>query len=146
VVSWQLTIDCTDPARLVRFWGPALGYEVQPPPEGFETWKAWYASMGVPEEELDDGGGDWVDRIYDPAGAGPKIWFQPVPERKSIKNRLHLDVYVTGGRSEPPEERRPVIEARVAELVEAGATVFRREPGGVAVTMQDPEGNEFCVA
>ena len=95
MVTWQLTIDCADPARMVRFWGPALGYEVAPPPEGHATWNEWYLAVGVPAAELDLAG-DGSDRLQDPTGAGPRIWFQVVPEPKAVKNRLHLDLYPTG--------------------------------------------------
>ena len=95
MVTWQLTIDCADPARMVRFWGPALGYEVAPPPEGHATWNEWYLAVGVPAAELDLAG-DGSDRLQDPTGAGPRIWFQAVPEPKTVKNRLHLDLYPPG--------------------------------------------------
>ena len=78
-MEWHLTIDCTDPAVMVAFWGPALGYEVQPPPEGHATWNDWYRSVGVPEHELDPTG-DGSDRIVDPSGRRPRFWFQAVPE------------------------------------------------------------------
>jgi hypothetical protein len=150
MVTWQLTIDCDDPGRMVAFWAPALGYEVQPPPAGFATMNDYYVSIGVPEEELDLDG-DGADRIWDPAGAGPRIWFQPVPERKSVKNRFHLDLYPTGRDfSLPLAERTRLVDAKVAELVAAGATV-RSGPSGEAIGrysmgMFDPEGNEFCVS
>lgn len=89
----QLVIDCHDAATLVPFWAEVLGYEPSPPPVGFETWNAWYVSVGVSEDELDLTG-DGTDRLIDPTGAGPSIWFQPVPEDKTLKNRLHLDLYV----------------------------------------------------
>ena len=150
MVTWQLTIDAHDPTGQVRFWAPVLGYEVQPPPEGHATWNDWYLSVGVPAEELDLTG-DGTDRIHDPTGAGPRIWFQAVPERKSIKNRLHLDIYPTNrDRSLPWAERTAIVDQRVAELVEAGASIRNRtrdqESGFYAVGMFDPEGNEFCVA
>lgn len=154
MVTWQLTIDCNDPSLMVRFWGPALGYEVTPPPDGFDTWNDWYRSVGVPEDELDDDV-DAADRLFDPKGEGPKIWFQIVPEGKSIKNRLHLDLYPSGGRSVPLERRKALVDAFVAELIEAGATVRNRypeefgsqaDPNGYYVGMYDPEGNEFCVS
>lgn len=151
MVSWQLTIDCIDPSRLVPFWAAVLGYEPVPPPEGHATWNAWYGSVGVPEEELDPTG-DGTDRLQDPEGHGPRIWFQKVPEAKAGKNRLHLDTAVGGGRSVPIEERRRRVEVRVAELEALGATVGRRSsdlPDVVDhyfVVMHDPEGNEFCVA
>ena len=150
MVTWQLTIDCTDPARLVRFWAPALGYEVQPPPDGHATWNDWYLAVGVPSDELDLTG-DGGDRIFDPAGEGPRIWFQAVPEPKAGKNRLHLDLYPTGrDRSLAWERRTAIVDGRVSELVEAGATIRNtsadRDHGFYGVVMLDPEGNEFCVA
>jgi Glyoxalase-like domain len=148
-MTLQLTIDCADPAPLVQFWGPALGYVPAPPPHGHSSWNDYYRSLGVSEDELPDGV-DACDRLIDPAGNGPRIWFQIVPERKSVKNRLHLDLLVDGARDLAPPERRSVIEGRVAELVAAGATVLHRSEGdGIdhyGVTLADPEGNEFCVA
>ena len=90
--AWQLTIDSIDPPRLARFWAPVLGYEIQPPPGGFESRNAWCVSVGVAHDELDLTR-DWVDRIHDPKDGGPKIWFQLVPEHRAGKNRLHRDVY-----------------------------------------------------
>ncbi len=148
MTAWQLTIDCTDPSPLVAFWSVALGYEPLPPPKGFATWRDWYISVGVPAEELGDG--DCADRIRDPAGVRPSIWFQIVPEHKTVKNRLHLDIDVTDGRSEPMASRRPVVEQRAAELIAAGGRVLYRNDGDYeehyGVTMADPEGNEFCVS
>ena len=51
MVTWHLTIDSNDPARMARFWGPVLGYVPEPPPEGFDSWLAYYQSV-VPEEGL----------------------------------------------------------------------------------------------
>jgi hypothetical protein len=148
VVTWQLTYDANDPDRLARFWAPLLGYEPAPPPAPHPTWKAAYLASGVPEHELADLGEDYCDRIHDPAGGGPPIWFQVVPETKSGKNRLHLDVYPTGrDRTLTVDQRRDIVDARVAELVGVGATVVRRseEANDYHVVMHDPEGNEFCV-
>lgn len=153
MVTWQLTIDARDPARQVAFWASVLGYEPMPPPEGFSAWNDWYRAVGVDEDELDPTG-DGTDRLRDPAGEGPDIWFQVVPEPKTVKNRLHLDVRVGGGRSVPIEERVPRVEEKVAECVAAGARIHRRfpddfetaeDPGRYSVVMLDPEGNEFCV-
>ncbi|WP_027346871.1 VOC family protein [Hamadaea tsunoensis] len=147
-MKFQLTIDCADPDRLVPFWAAALDYRPQDPPEGHATWRDFYVSVGVPAEELGDG--DCADRLLDPAGNGPSIWFQVVPEKKTIKNRLHLDVMAGGGRSVPLPERRERVDAKVAELVGLGATVLRKHDGETSdhygVTLADPEGNEFCVA
>lgn len=154
MVTWQLTVDSCDPARLVAFWAPVLGYVVTPPPAGFTTWNDWYRSVGVPDEDLDPVG-DGADRIADPDGNGPPIWFQRVPEPKASKNRLHLDLYPARHLDAPRAERIAVVEARVAELVAAGASVLHRHPDdvesahdteGYFVVMHDPEGNEFCVS
>ncbi len=152
MVTWQLTIDCDDPTRMVRFWAPALGYAVQPPPDGFATMNDYYRSIGVPDDELDVEG-DGTDRIFDPTGGGPRIWFQPVPERKAVKNRFHFDLYPTGrDRSLPRDERIRLVEAKVEELLGLGATVAHRltdhglTDDRYAVAMLDPEGNEFDVA
>jgi hypothetical protein len=147
VTRLQITIDCHDPGPLVSFWALALDYEPRPAPPGFATWREWYVSVGVPEDEL--GEGDCLDRLQDPKGVGPSIWFQPVPEQKSVKNRVHLDVYVTRGRDQPIEERAPLVDAKVAQLVAAGATrlpLIADTEGQYAVTLQDPEGNEFCIS
>jgi catechol 2,3-dioxygenase-like lactoylglutathione lyase family enzyme len=148
-VDWQLVIDCAEPARLVTFWTSALGYRVEDPPGSFDTWNAFYRSIGVPDDELPDDV-DAADSIVDPAGAGPRIWFQLVPESKEIKNRLHIDLKVGGGRTLPLETRRERVDAEVERLEALGAAVLRVVPNEgmdhYAVTMVDPEGNEFCVA
>jgi hypothetical protein len=145
----QVTIDCAEPDRLVRFWSLALGYVVEPPPGGFDTWVAYWRSIGVPEDELPDRD-DVHDSIVDPAGVGPRIWFQLVPEPKVAKNRVHLDLKVGGGRDVPLDQRRPRVDAEVDRLVRLGASRLRvlALDGGeyYGVVMQDPEGNEFCVA
>ena len=106
----QLVIDCADPEPLARFWTAALGYELERPPAGFGSWDEYWRDVGVPEDELGIG----ADRIIDPAGRGPRIWFQVVPERKAVKNRLHLDLGVSGGRAVPIEIRRSASTRRRA--------------------------------
>lgn len=145
-IPFQITVDCREPALLMAFWALALGYEPEPPPAGHPTWRSWYLSVGVPEDEL--GRGDCSDRLRDPAGYGPKIWFQPVPETKAVKNRLHLDVTISGGRDVPLDLRRELVLTHVQRLLAAGATQLRELSAAVghfAIVMQDPEGNEFCV-
>jgi Glyoxalase-like domain len=121
-VSYQLVIDCSSPEPLAHFWAEALHYVVAPSPAGFESWDDFYKSIGVPDDEL--GIGD--DRIEDPNGEGPGIWFQVVPEKKSIKNRIHVDVHASGGRDTPLETRRGLVEAEATRLEDLGAT--RRNP------------------
>ena len=145
-VSYQLVIDCTSPETLARFWAEALHYVIAPPPSGFDSWDDFYRSIGVPEDELGAGG---ADRIQDPNGEGPRIWFQIVPEKKSIKNRIHVDVNASGGREVPLDTRRERVEAEAARLVSLGAARLHThvEEGldHYAVALLDPEGNEFDI-
>lgn len=145
-VGFQLVIDCANPDRLARFWAAALGYELAPPPAGFATWNDYYRDLGLPEEELADG----ADRISDPRGHGPSIWFHAVPETKIVKNRLHLDIHASGERADPIELRRQRVDAEARRLVDLGATTVGAlmEDGILdhyAVGMKDPEGNEFDI-
>jgi glyoxalase superfamily protein len=150
VYDFQIVIDCADPGRLAEFWVKALGYVEEPPPAGFESWEAALTAWNVPES-------DWnmmaaaVAPEFDPAhGAGPRprLLFMRVPEPKSGKNRLHLDIRAGGDRATPPDERWEKAKARAAELEKLGATRVREMDEGVQghwIVMQDPEGNEFCV-
>lgn len=145
----QLTIDCSDPQAMVAFWAGALGYVPEPPPGEHATWRAYWAAIGVPEAELPPGAGDVPESIIDPAGRGPRVWFQHVPEPKVAKNRWHFDLRVGGGRDVPRDVRGKLVTATVERLVTAGATVLETkddpDTGFYAVAMQDPEGNEFDV-
>ena len=145
--EFQVTVDCTDPARLVRFWCEALGYVPEPPPAGFGSWYEFLRSIGVPEDELEDE--DLCDSVVDPDGRGPRIWFQKVPEAKQLKNRLHLDLEIGGGRAVPLDERRRRIRAEADRLVQAGARPLGElQQEGLdhyGIVLQDPEGNEFCL-
>jgi hypothetical protein len=147
-VRFQLTIDCSDAQRQVRFWASALGYVIEPPPAGFDRWNDYWRSIGVPENELDDAV-DAADSLVDPDGHAPRIWFQQVPEAKSVKNRLHLDIDAGGGRTVALEERKRRVVAECERVTAEGATaLYVHEQHGLdhyAFTMQDPEGNEFCV-
>ena len=144
-VSYQLVIDCASPEPLAHFWAEALHYVIEPPPSGFDSWDDFYRSIGVRKEELGIG----ADSIADPNGEGPRIWFQVVPEQKSIKNRIHIDLHASGGRDTPLEARRELVEAEAARLVSLGATRLHPnvEEGldHYAVALTDPEGNEFDI-
>jgi hypothetical protein len=144
-VRFQLVIDCADPDRMARFWATALGYELAPAPEGYTTWNDFYRQLGVPEEELVDG----ADRISDPAGNGPEIWFHATPEAKTVKNRLHLDIRASGRWTDPIESRRQQVDAEAARLAGLGATITgplsAEGLDHYAVGMRDPEGNEFDI-
>ena len=141
-VRFQVTFDCADPDGLGRFWGSALGYREQDPPDGFDTWEDFLRDAGVPEKEWNS-----ASAIVDPEGIGPRLYFQRVPEGKAAKNRVHLDGNVGGGAHTPIEERKRTIEAVAARLESEGATRVRQveQRGEVWIVMQDPQGNEFCL-
>lgn len=135
----QIAIDCSDPARLAAFWAEVLSYTPVDPPGGHESWIEF--SVG----EAHDPGEQWM-MIADPEGRGPTVLFHRVPEPKIVKNRLHLDVWPP--RVDPEADVHHVVETEVAKLVGLGATRLRTrdDDGEFYVVMQDPEGNEFCVA
>jgi catechol 2,3-dioxygenase-like lactoylglutathione lyase family enzyme len=134
----DLTFDCTDAEQQATFWKTALGYEDEPAPPPFASRDEWFDHHGVPPEERS--GGAW---LRDPHGRGPRIAFLAVPEPKTAKNRLHLDLRVAG--EGPPDECWGRITAEVERLKAAGARPLEFVDGH-HVVMADPEGNEFCVA
>ena len=140
-VGLQVSFDASDPARLGAFWAELLGYVEQPPPEGFGELAGGVDGPGVPEDQQQS-----AYAVVDPAGAGPRLFFQRVPEPKTAKNRVHLDVSVRGrpgrrgaclrARARRPSGRSPW-EPRAREVEPA-----RWALGG---RIQDPDGNEFCL-
>ena len=139
----QIVFDTADPDREARFWAAALGYQVQPPPNGFVSWDAFLEKQGIPRERWND-----ASAIVDPDGKGPRVFFQRVPEGKTAKNRMHMDLNVGGGSSVPLDERKRRVDAEVGRLKALGATDERgamERDGEYWVRMNDPEGNEFCV-
>ncbi|HOQ52194.1 MAG TPA: VOC family protein [Micropruina sp.] len=149
--EFQVTFDCHDPAALSLFWRDALGY-VHPAPPGVElgegddplvAWDQFLDRMDVPVEQRNRS-----SALQDPAGRGPRIFFQQVPEGKVAKNRMHLDVRAAPGLK--GEERLSALEAECSRLLALGATrVQRFEPEPYLsdgfIVMRDPEGNEFCL-
>jgi catechol 2,3-dioxygenase-like lactoylglutathione lyase family enzyme len=135
----QLAVDCADPGLLARFWADVLGYRLEDPPSGYPSWSDFSRAVGTPGEE-------W-NAVVDPEGVGPRILFHRVPEGKIAKNRLHLDVRVSGVRGTPKLARRPLVDAEARRLVSGGATHVRtvEDQTDYFAVMQDPEGNEFCV-
>ncbi|MFD1150960.1 VOC family protein [Saccharothrix hoggarensis] len=146
-LSWKLVIDSTNAPVLADFWAAALEYEVEDPSplieqllaaghlgeeavvdhNGRKTFRG-YAAIRHPEDPFDEVSG---------IGRGRRVLFQDVPEPKSGKNRLHIDVH------SGPEGR----DALVARLEGLGATRVRevdQGPAGHWWVMRDPEGNEFC--
>lgn len=136
-IGFQVTFDASDPDALARFWAVALDYQLQPPPAGFDSWDAWAEEAGIPPEHRND-----MSALVDPQGARPRLLFQRVPEGKTAKNRVHMDVNVSG-----PDHDRSFVLAHMERLVAAGASVVAEhdQRGEFWVVLQDPEGNEFCV-
>ncbi|WP_282703343.1 VOC family protein [Streptomyces sp. CC219B] len=146
-LHWKLVIDATDPHRQADFWAAALHYLTEDnsalverllklgalPAEAtvdFHGRPAFRDLIAVrhPEDPYEEESG---------TGLGRRLLFQRVPEPKTAKNRLHLDLHAPAGQR----------DAEVERLEGLGASVVRRvsEPGGSWVVMADPEGNEFCV-
>ena len=90
VRQFQVTFDCAAPERVARFWCEALGYVVPPPPQGFADWNDF--DRALPAEKQGS-----AFACVDPTGVGPRLFFQRVPEGKSVKNRVHLDIRVGTG-------------------------------------------------
>ncbi|GAA3481054.1 VOC family protein [Streptomyces yanii] len=146
-LHWKLVIDATDPHAQADFWAETLGYLVE---DNSPLIERLLALGAVPESMTVESHGRraWRDLAAarhpdDPhedesgTGLGRRLLFQRVPEPKTGKNRLHLDVHAG------PERR----DAEVARLEDLGATRLRKveEPGGTWWVLADPEGNEFCV-
>jgi hypothetical protein len=141
-IKLQVVFDAADPPKLAAFWGEAIGYVEEDPPDGFGSWEAWAVANDLPREDWDR----YASRV-DPDGAGPRLFFQRVPEPKTAKNRVHHDLSVSGGPRTPMEARRANVAAAVERAVAAGATPVKDydEAGQHWVVLQDPEGNEFCL-
>ncbi|WP_086831393.1 VOC family protein [Streptomyces sp. NRRL B-24572] len=136
----QVTLDCAEPARLAEFWCEVLGYVLPPVPEGFATWSEYHRSLPFEEQPV-------YFACSDPTGAGPRVLFQRVPEGKTVKNRVHIDV--RAGKGLVGDERLATLEAESERLVKLGAThLYTQYADGEnesCITLQDPEGNEFCL-
>ena len=124
--QWTLGCDAADPRLLATFWGVALGY------------------VDEPGYDFEEGAS-----LVDPDGVLPAISFLKVPEGKTAKNRVHIDIRVAGGRPVEPDLRVQWIRAKTDQLIGVGASIVREEvfDGQLDhIVMLDPEGNEFCVA
>jgi hypothetical protein len=134
----QVTFDAADPHKLARWWASLLGYQIE---DAHDLVTRLLAAGSVRETEVVSIEG----RLFlagavaatDPEGRGPRLFFQRVPEPKTAKNRVHLDIPVAATE----------LEEEVKRLCEAGATVtdYNTYPGHRAAVMRDPEGNEFCL-
>jgi hypothetical protein len=136
----QVTFDCADPRAVAQLWKAVLGYVDSPVPSGFDSWDAFDASLPVESQ-----GSAWA--CQDPDGVGPRLFFQRVPEPKTVKNRVHLDVRVGVGLT--GDDRVAALEADAVRLEALGARrlylQLADEENESCLTMQDIEGNEFCL-
>jgi hypothetical protein len=147
-VPYKICIDCAEPHRLAAFWAVALEFVVE---DHAALVQRLLDAGVVTEAEVTtvDGRLAWRDAaaVRDPdgpvneatgTGLGGRVLFQKVPEEKTVKNRVHLDLHVGA-------EHRPAVVARLTEL--GGRVLWEGQQGPNSwVTMADPEGNEFCVA
>lgn len=135
--EFQVVLDSADPHTLADWWAEALRWDVEPQDEEFI--RSMVAQGHASEDDTTTHRGKLVWKV----GAAirhperPRVLFQRVPEAKTVKNRMHLDIRVG-------EEHRA---AEVERLVGIGAKVLHEGRQGpyTWVTMADPEGNEFCV-
>ena len=136
----QVTFDCANPRAVAEFWKAVLGYVDPPAPPGFDSWDAYDASL--PAEKQGS-----ARASQDPDGVGPRLFFQRVPEGKTVKNRLHLDVRVGVGLT--GDERVAALDAEATRLEALGARRLYLLPADEenesCQVMQDVEGNEFCL-
>ncbi len=108
----ELIVDARDPEALARFWGDVLGWEV-------------------------GGSNDEIAWLKPPAPAVPLIAFVPVPEGKSVKNRVHIDVSPTDRSRDEEVERVLALGAQRADVGQGEDVSW--------IVLADPEGNEFCI-
>jgi hypothetical protein len=140
-INVQMVMDCSDPHAQARFWGAALGWDVEDNDAFIRKLLADGVATDDDVVDIGDNRLGWRTgaAIRRPAAVdGPmRLLFMRVPEPKQVKNRAHLDLNVGPDRREP----------EVARLTALGAAELYRvaEPGANHVTMRDPEGNEFCV-
>ena len=140
--EFQVAVDCADPHTLADWWAETLGWQVEPQDEAFIRRMISAGHAAESDTRRHRGGLVWKDgaaiRHPDGMGRAPRVLFQLVPEAKSVKNRLHLDVRIGDGD----------VEAAVAGLTARGAKVLHtgRQGPHTWVTLTDPEGNEFCVS
>jgi catechol 2,3-dioxygenase-like lactoylglutathione lyase family enzyme len=134
----QVAFDSADPNALVRFWAELLGYEVE---DHTDFVNSLVDDGRIPESDriIRDGRSLFRDvaTAIDPSGEGPRLFFQLVPEGKTAKNRVHLDI--------PVAEEKKLAEVERAKSLGATPLWETSDRGPRTFTMQDPEGNEFCL-
>jgi hypothetical protein len=142
--DFQVTVDAADPHTLADWWAETLGWVVEPSDEAFIRRMIAEGHAGEDDTLIHNGTLVWKkgSAIRHPDGPvqGPRrrVLFQQVPEAKTVKNRVHLDVWV-GAEN---------LDAELERLTARGAKFLHRERQGphAWITVADPEGNEFCIA
>jgi hypothetical protein len=137
----QIAVDAHDPHALCRFWAAVVDYDVEDHHDQILQ-LVDQGLLSLEDETIEiDGRRAFATAAAcrDPDGVGPRLLFQSVPEPKTVKDRIHLDVHVQGG-DDPA--------ALVERLLGMGATKLwdGRQGPQTWVTLADPEGNEFCVS
>ena len=149
--DFQVTIDSRAPHELADWWAEALGWEVEKQDEAFIRRMVESGAASEADTTTHRGALVWKvgTGLTSPDPGRPRVLFQAVPEAKTVKNRVHLDLNVSGGHSVPRPEREQRMKAEVARLVGLGAREVRwmasDEFDESCMVMADPEGNEFCV-
>ncbi len=140
--TFQTVIDCADPHVLAEWWAETLGWQVEAQDEAFIRSMIEQGHATEADTRTYRGAMVWrtaaaIHPDVEQSPAGLRILFQEVPEAKTVKNRVHLDIRV--GDDDPVVVRE--------RLVARGATILHTGHQGphTWVTMADPEGNEFCV-
>jgi len=138
-IAVQVTFDAEDPHRLATFWADALRYEKE---DNTAIVQGLLDAGHLPRAavvELGDGvlGFAELAAARDPQGGGPRLLFQKVPEHKTVKNRVHLDLHVGPDDVEAEAERLQKLGAELAWVSD--------DRGAHTITLRDPEGNELCV-
>ena len=138
----QVTIDCRDPHVLAEWWAETLGWSVEPQDQAFIRSMIEQGRATLADTIEHRGALVWREAAaiyheHTPGGMQSRLYFQAVPEPKTVKNRVHLDVRTHGDDPVPIRQR----------LIARGATELYAGSQGQHswITMADPEGNEFCV-
>jgi Glyoxalase-like domain len=140
--EFQVTQDSADPHTLADWWAETLGWQVEPSDEAFIRRMVSEGHASEEDTKTHNGSLVWkagaAIRHPDGLARAPRVLFQLVPEKKTVKNRMHLDVRV--GADD--------VESVVGKLIARGATFLHngRQGPHAWVTLADPEGNEFCVS
>jgi Glyoxalase-like domain len=120
----DVIFDSRHPASIARFWAAAIDDYQLAPYDDAEL--ARLRSIGINDPEDDP-----TVLVEPVAGRGPRLFFQLVPEARTVKNRVHLDL------------QAPDAEAEADRLTRLGARILARRE--YWITLADPEGNEFCI-